>query len=301
MATNPMQRKARNSFLAGFFIAVLIAAVVIGILLLQYSKTKQKEKQEQQLMKYAYVLLTDVKSGEEVKVANLEYKQISTNVTIDNVATVADFQVQSTTGEIKDKKIISKIDLPAGTILTKSMIQENDEKTTSDLRTEEYNMISLPTYLEVGEYIDIRLLMPSGENYIVVSKKKVLDVTENTVWLNLTEDEILTMSNAIVESYIATASNLYATKYVEPGIQDTATPTYQVSAEVLKLMNENPNIQATAKQALASRYKDAIRQNINASLSEYEADGTENLEQKMQEQREKAQEQREKFLAGVVE
>ncbi len=48
----------------------------------------------------------------------------------------------------------------------------------------------------------------------------------NTVWLNLTEDEILNMSCAIVEAFQIPGSKLYATKYTEPGMQDAATPKH---------------------------------------------------------------------------
>ena len=49
--------------------------------------------------------------------------------------------------------------------------------------------------------------MPSGQNYIVVSKKEVTIPeisgvpSESTIWLNLTEGEINLISNAIVEAY----------------------------------------------------------------------------------------------------
>ena len=53
------------------------------------------------------------------------------------------------------------------------MISKSEEKTTDDLRKVEYNMLVLPTQLETGEYVDVRLALPSGQDYIVVSKKQV--------------------------------------------------------------------------------------------------------------------------------
>ena len=43
MVTNPIQRKARNSFLLGILIAVVIMGVVVAILLMQLLKMKQEE------------------------------------------------------------------------------------------------------------------------------------------------------------------------------------------------------------------------------------------------------------------
>ena len=45
------------------------------------------------------------------------------------------------------------------------MINKNTENTTADLRTQEYNMIALPTTLAEGDYIDIRLTLPNGQDY----------------------------------------------------------------------------------------------------------------------------------------
>ena len=41
MAINPMQRKARNSFLIGFLVALVIMAVVVFILIYQIKITKK--------------------------------------------------------------------------------------------------------------------------------------------------------------------------------------------------------------------------------------------------------------------
>jgi hydroxymethylpyrimidine pyrophosphatase-like HAD family hydrolase len=46
MATNPMQRKARNSFLLGMLITLLIAGVIIAFLAIQLKNKLDKEKEE---------------------------------------------------------------------------------------------------------------------------------------------------------------------------------------------------------------------------------------------------------------
>ena len=90
----------------------------------------------------------------------------------------------------------------ANTVLTSNLINRADQITTNDLRKEEYNVISLPVDLAPGEYIDVRLLLPNGQNYIVTSKKKVTIPVVNgqylsdTIQMNLTEEEI-TQDNKI--------------------------------------------------------------------------------------------------------
>lgn len=53
------------------------------------------------------------------------------------------------------------------------MVQESDDKTTADIRKQEYNTIILPTQIQSGDYIDVRLRLSNGVDYIVVSKKKL--------------------------------------------------------------------------------------------------------------------------------
>ena len=64
------------------------------------------------------------------------------------------------------------------------------------------------------------------------------------------------MNNAIIDSYLAEGSKLYATLYTEPGMQEPAQQTYPVSDQVKALMETSPNILAEAKKALNERYNE---------------------------------------------
>ena len=76
----------------------------------------------------------------------------------------------------------------------------------------------------------------------------------------MSEDEILSMSNAIVEAYKIDGAKLYATKYKEAGIQDAAVPTYRPNDSVTALITDsngnvsNPNIVSSAVEELKKRY-----------------------------------------------
>ena len=157
---------------------------------------------------------------------------------------------------------------------------ESDNPTTSDLRLQEYNMLRLESQIAQDDYIDVRLRLPNGLDYIVVSKKRVeipqidgVD-SENTIWIKLTEDETLAMSNAIVEAYKLEGAVLYTAKYVEPGTQEKATPTYIPSAEVVNLVTQNPNVVQEAKTAMYNRYQQftSNRNNINSQLGAVDED-----------------------------
>ena len=197
-----------------------------------------------------------------------------------------------------------------GTILTDSMITTSDEALTSDLRVQEYNMIMLSSGLTTDDYIDIRLRMPSGLDYVIVSKKKIevpiIDGVEsvNTIWVKLTEEETLAMSNAIVEAYMMEGAILYTTKYVEPGTQERATPTYIPSEAVINLVQSDPNIVQEAKNAMITRYNEnagQIRGSINSEISQTEEDDrTTNLNSGISSEVSTAQEQRQSYLESLA-
>ena len=63
MATNPMQRKAKNSFLLGFLLMLLIAAIAVGFLLLQLVQSKKEMESLKATQKATYALKQDIASG----------------------------------------------------------------------------------------------------------------------------------------------------------------------------------------------------------------------------------------------
>ena len=183
------------------------------------------------------------------------------------------------------------------------MLQASGEEIQKDLRKQEYNMITLPSKLENGDYIDIRITFPTGQDYLVVSKKKVVSCDEDTVWLELSEDEIILLNNAIVESYVVIGYNLYATTYVEPGLQAKATPTYPISEAVQQAMQNNPNLLAQAISDYNNRVQandpTQDRQAIERILSQYAQDRLENIETGMQETKTKAKEKRQLYIGSL--
>ncbi len=249
MATNPMQRKSRNSFLLGMLLTLVITGIIIALLFLQLMNIKKKEQEEKAASKTVYVLNKDVKSGETVDLSTITAKTLPSDAVPANAI--------SLTGE---ENVIAKVDMNKNTIITSDLITESDNKINDDTRIEEYNMIVLPIDLEDGDYVDIRLMLPSGQNYIVVSKKKVEipdlggSLSSDTIRINLSEDEILSISNAIYDAFKINGSKIYATKYTDPGMQKAATPTYPVSAEVVALLKSDPNILKEAMNALNARY-----------------------------------------------
>lgn len=257
MASNPMQRKARNSFLLGVLVTTLILGCVIGVLIYQMQQQKKEQEVIELAKKTVYVLAKDVKAGAEVLPTDDQGKvteNLLKMVEVDSQLVPSTAITELNYFTLITEDTLFKIELKAGTVLTTEMLVAKEDVATDDTREQEFNMIVLPTYLQPDDYVDVRLRLPSGEDYIVISKKRAIDTNDTTIWMHLSEQEILALSNAIVEAYQIVGSELYATTYVEPGIQGSATPTYVPSVSVIKLINSDPNIVETAKKELADRY-----------------------------------------------
>ena len=360
MATNPMQRQARNSFLLGMVVTLLIAAIIVALLFMQIKKLNEKIKADEAATKSVYVLNKDIKSGQVItadlfslktvkadgvpanatsdittllqnyslcdKAGNDIYTDSEGNlfmnaengskVTVNKDDTTGNYYTQAANGtktyiETTEKPLVAKIDMKANTVLASSFIARSDDIDTADVRQQEYNSFVLPVDLFTGDYVDIRLLLPSGQDYIVTSKKMVTvpdvdgEYLADTVQMKMSEDEILTMSNAIVDAYRIEGAKLYATKYTDAGSQDASTPTYVVNDEVAKLIEADPNIVSTAMSALSARYnanngalKTMRSQGINSALSNYGKD--ENVPDKVEESITSTKEARQQYLQSLT-
>lgn len=313
MAVNPMQRKANNSFLLGMLITLLITGVIIALLLMQVSKLNTEKKERDAKKAYAYIITTEIKSGTEIQpsqVTGIEMSDGSSSAVIYSSKTKdgKGNDIPALTGITLPSGLKAKVDLHPGTVLTSDLTYE-DELVAADVRKQEYNIITLPTQLESGEYIDIRLRLPNGQDFIVVSHKQVTIPqingveSSNCVWVELSETETLNMSGAIVEAYKMKGAKIYAARYVEAGIQDAATVTYLPSDQVLALMAKDPNAVQTAKNALFARNnnrdeKKVIRDQINATINNNE-NADDDLEHGVQEEITGLQEEREHYLDSL--
>lgn len=210
--------------------------------------------------------------------------------------------------DILGAPLIAKIAMNQNTVLTLDMLSVGSI-VTADVRKQEYNAIVLPVDLTTGDYVDIRVQLPTGQDFIVLSKKLVeIPIisgmeSEETIWLNLSEDEILSMACAIVEAYRINGTKIYATKYTDPGMQEAATPTYPLSAETVSLIQSDPNVTSVAQKALRERYTEALvnirNNNINNELSKQENSAS-NVPGKMNESIVKTKEERKKYLQSLA-
>ena len=308
MAMNPMQRKANMYLIIGVLVTLLITGSIIGFLVFQLVNINKEREAERKALKEVYMLSEDVSSGDSVSEELFTTQKIASSAIPTNAITMDEFYDEE--GNPKDN-LVAKINLTKGTIVTEDMIVESENATTDDMRLQEYNMLRLMTQIQTGDVIDIRFRLPSGEDYIVISKKKVEipavsgTESETTLWLNMTEAEILVMSNAIIEAYQLEGSMLYVTKYVEPGMQQAATTTFVPKASTQNLMLADPNIFQEAKNALFTLYNRniAIRQGtLDPLINSYDPDDAQdNIASGVEEEIDRAADERQSYLESLGE
>lgn len=193
--------------------------------------------------------------------------------------------------ELDTVPILAKVTMNANTVLTEELITKGDSLVQDDVRREEYNIVVLPLDLSTGDYVDIRLEV-NGQNYLVVAKKEVevptIDgvTSTDTMWANLSEDEMVYMSDAILTAASIPGSKLYAVKYTEPGMQAAGIPTYVVNSETAAIIQRDPNILEQAKSVIYNRLREGepLRTNINNALNQIEEETRKtNVQTKLQE------------------
>ena len=359
MAINPMQRKARNSFLLGMLLMLVIAGAVVALLILQIKNYRDKELEEQRASVNIAVLSQDVKSGQIITADMLITQTVNRNYipadAIGDAATLDNYNLQDKEGnmvttrynedddtselyitidneeyrleqeeetgnyfiardndekeyiELNSVPVVAKVNMSKNTVLTRELVAKADNISSDDVRKQEYNMIVLPTQIETGDYIDIRLSLPTGQDYIVVSKKEVTvpDIagvpSQDTIWVNLSEAEIIMLNNAIVEAYRINGAKLYANTYTDPGMQTAAITTYTPSLEVAQLIEADPNIVQRAKEELSGRYNANQRNNvINQAIQNNAETGDQSVTTKVQEEITTTKENRKEYLDGLA-
>ncbi len=316
MASNPMQRQKRVSFLLGMLVMLIIAAIIIALLFMQLINLKKAQDAAKAAERTVYVVSTDVASGSGIQIsaidgdtertANVSQEVADSKVVPENFATASDFYTDESLSQARSD-LVAKIDLKEGTILTKDMLTTSSEQVTNDLRKQEYNMLSLPTDLVSGDFVDVRIRFGNGQDYIIAAKKQVTipmiagAPAEGVININLSEDETIAMSSAIIETYQLKTAEMYVSRYTDPGMQVAAIPTYPVNAEALNLMDSNPNLLEEAKQAIASRYNRNLREQfINPQINSVDGeDRQSNLETSVEEHITQQKELRQQYLQSL--
>lgn len=183
-----------------------------------------------------WLLAKDLSAGEQLT----EECLTSCSVKLPHTKTVA-FSSDS-------KKLVgfyAKTALKKGQIITSDLFYE-DASLSEQNRYLELSDVRLPESVRKNDLIDVRISFPTGEDYIVLKKQRVLSLLsdETSVYgvsLNLSEEDLLRLSSARVDGNLFEGTYLYAVIY-QADFEKAAETTYPVNPQVFTLMQWDPNI-----------------------------------------------------------
>ncbi|OAZ40461.1 SAF domain-containing protein [Paenibacillus polymyxa] len=262
-----LRKSSKQKLSAGCIGAGIVGMIFVSYLILNIHQMSEIRKQaeveaeqkwklyeqEQRTAKTGWAVVRDISPGEQITSNDLKGIKVPASQAPSNLLANKN-EVSGTT---------AKIELKKGSVLTSAMITAN-EPTPKDLRNRELKVVVLPSSLKSGDEVDIRIQFPTGQDYILLSKKKISRLEGPIVWVTMNEQEILSLSSAIVDAYLHKAS-IYALTYVDPQFQPKAIPTYPPNAQVLALMNSDPNLVRVAEQKLSKQLRDSLENAIGSS------------------------------------
>lgn len=229
---------------------------ILGVLLILFVvKTLMKEKspltfwdKENKLQTVnddkiqGYRTTKRIKKGEEIKKTNIEA------IFCNKEKEPADLE------EILESR--AKVNLESGIVLNSSNL-DSKKKLTDDMRIHNFPYIRLTDHMKKGDYIDVRISFSNGGDFVLLSKKRIEDITfmdtegtkGNSLWLSITEEELLRLSSAVVDAYLHEGCQIYAIQYINK-LQKAAVINYSVSTFVRQLMEDDPNITKRAESVM---------------------------------------------------
>lgn len=151
-----------------------------------------------------------------------------------------------------------KVAVNPGTTILKNMVM--DEELIDSMRERDITLNRLTVGLEVGDYIDIRMTMPYGDDYVVLSHKRVYEINDSTIKLYMTELEWNIFQGALIDYYLNSEYGcvIYGDKYIEPGLQEEAVNFYAVPDNIAALLQKNPNIVDKVEAASLNEWRQSI-------------------------------------------
>jgi len=239
---------------------LLIAAIVIIFIgkksLDQYKQQiSQYEQELQSNQQTVYVAVEEIPKGSPVSANNIMQQTIYTGLE------------QSYYMQAESIGSLAIADIKANEPIMANMVSPIEF--TDDLRNYEVTVAHLATTQQENDFVDVRVMFPNGDDYVILGKKRIQDMhlTTNVFSTLLNEDEILRMSSAIVDAYTTTGARIYTTKYLEPNVQVAAIPNYPVKVNIIDLINQDPNILEVAEETLNHQARVDLDQRLGA-LSE---------------------------------
>ena len=170
--------------------------------------------------------------------------------------------VVTNANEILGKKF--RVDLNEGALVMLDFVV--NEVLENDQREYQLLLDQYPTDIKEGDYIDIRILLTFGQDFIALPHKRIekLDLYNGLFTFVFNEDEINTYNSMLLDKDMYSNVNIYALKYLDTAQQVAAEAYYPVNTNIQEMLTINPNILNTVKKEMQLK-----REELNAIMGGY--------------------------------
>lgn len=251
-------------------LSVLLLVGLVGYLLFKNMQLNQSYKSATQQVTQlqakldavgtftdVYTVKTEVKMGQEIKQEDLILQTVPTSSVPVNVIGDASQLIGN----------YYRIGIQPGVTLTADFVVK--EEYIGSVYERDVFLDSIPVGTKVGDYVDVRVVLPGGEEFVVFPHKRVNARYENAVKMKFDEADLWLYTSMMVDRalYKPVGFKVYCTKYVDPGAHDKTVAYFPVRKEVVDIMNISGNL--TDKQK-ARMWNENLRASIDAKLNFYD-------------------------------
>lgn len=287
MSVTEYKRRSKKVYVLMGALTVMVPAIagcaVLGSICHCLWEQNEALEQKQRAIncKTGYLLTQDVLCGQKIEAQMLQ------EVTVYS-------EKQQVIAAVDAEKLIgrsAKDDFKKGSVISENCVYE-EEVYHTDMRTKTYSFMNINEGIQNGDYVDIRITYPNGEDYIIAKHKKVLSVSAKTesdeeqpyiqkdsIRMNVTEEELLRITSAYVDTVYYTGAEIYAIAYLDQ-FQKPASVNYPVNPDVYELLGWNPN----AVQYQAAEAESQNRMVLEQHLTQFLADDAKASVQRRMEQ-----------------
>lgn len=231
-----------------------------------------------------YVLTRDVAAGEELTADMFQVQRVQSSENLSAAQLL-------TEEDLIGRRL--KVSLTKGAALSTDIVYEG-APIADDERRVELRELDLPQTLRENEFLDVRIVFPNGEDYLVVGHKRVYRIIRDdagevlALQLRLLEEELLRYQAACVDTKTYEDTRLYAVQYTGE-FQPAAEAYYPVNRAVFRLLQWDPNIVELFVVEEEQERRELLETNLERFLLE-EPEETDDLEQPVQEDLEETKE-----------
>lgn len=247
-----------------FFILVIAVLSVLGISSInKYKATIESQNQEIANLEASltdigplttgFVVNRAVRAGEEITEDNID--EIVTEVSVPsklNLGLTSDDMNGTNTSIIENRSDLLnkyfKIGLAEGTVITVEDIVET--KIDNTWRYFDLILDESPVGITAGDYIDVRISFPFGEDFIAMSHKKIEEINSGVIKIIVDEHDIMSYNSMLMDKALYSGVKVYAVKYVDGGAQASAENFYPIQSNISEITVLDPNILEDVKQEM---------------------------------------------------